>query len=42
MNLYGLEQLVESARTLRKNTILIAKDENVDTLKRKGWLACGS
>src|SRR3989442_15849377 len=26
MNLYGLEQLVESARTVRKNTILIAED----------------
>jgi uncharacterized damage-inducible protein DinB len=26
MNLYGLKQLVESARTVRKNTILIAED----------------
>jgi uncharacterized damage-inducible protein DinB len=26
MNLYGLEQLVESARTVRKNTLLIAED----------------
>lgn len=26
MNFYGLEQLVESARTVRKNTILIAED----------------
>src|SRR5262249_15788094 len=26
MNLYGLKQLVESARTVRQNTILIAED----------------
>src|SRR3989442_11051606 len=26
MSLYGLKQLVESARTVRKNTILIAED----------------
>jgi uncharacterized damage-inducible protein DinB len=26
MNLYGLKQLIESARTVRKNTILIAED----------------
>ncbi len=26
MNLYGLKQLVESARTVRRNTILIAED----------------
>ena len=26
MNLYGLKQLVERARTVRQNTILIAED----------------